>query len=91
MLTTAITRIDKAEALPNRVFRYTYTVIPAAGQVIDPESAKAIVEKSNTENIKTNEALKAMRANKVTFSYVYNDEAGKLIFSFDVTPDKYAE
>lgn len=83
------TRLDSAESLPNRTFRYNITLVSVTKSEVDAEAIKDFVEPNIMSNVKSASDLKAFRDNNITIVYRYKDKDGELLFDVEVTPDEY--
>lgn len=82
-------RWDKAEALPNKVFQYTYTMENIDASGVDTAAQKKEVTPTLVDAIKQNAQLKPFRDNGVTMVYIYKDKNGKDAYTINITPDMY--
>lgn len=83
------TRLDNAIAVPEKIFRYNYSLVNMVKDSIDAGEILKGIEPSLINNVKSNPAMKTFRENKVTVQYLYKDKNGMFLFQVDVTPDKY--
>lgn len=68
---------------------YRYTMVNMLADGYDAASIQDEVEESIISNINSDQSLAYAKANKVTFTYVYNDKYGDFLLKVRVTPDKY--
>jgi len=87
MMIDAITRLDNTAVFPGKVLMYNYTIIDTSNFNEDQMKEVGIPFIKNT--VKTNPQMEELRKLEVTFKYQYKDNEGKVILSFDVTPNDY--
>jgi hypothetical protein len=85
----SLTRLDNTVALPNKVFQYNYSLIPATKESIDFEGLKTYLTPRILNDVKTNPGMKYVRDNKVTVNYSYKDMNGEFLFLISVKPEDY--
>jgi len=81
------TRLDSCTALPNKNIRYYHTVSDVV--ISDTTLFKSNLKPQVVKVAQTSPDMKFFRENDVTMQYIYNDSAGKYIFSMIVTPQDY--
>ena len=89
VMVDSLTRLDNTVALPNKVFQYNYSLIPATKGSIDFEGLKAYLTPRILNDVKTNPGMKYVRDNKVTVNYSYKDMNGEFLFLISVKPEDY--
>jgi hypothetical protein len=85
-------RLDSVSALPNKVFKYNYTLTEDVKESVTPEEIETF--KSNAKEgalkvVKTSSEIKEFRDNDVTMIYSYYDKNGKPTADFTITPAEY--
>lgn len=85
----AETRLDNCGALPNKVFRYNYTLVNYVKDSINIGVLEENLQPSLINSVKTSPDMKFQRDNNVTLSYYYKDKAGIFLLDIEVTPDLY--
>ena len=79
-------RLDGAEALPNRTLVYKYSLITKTSTEIPPNALNQIVRPRLVQKYNTLPEMKFFRDNGVTLTYRYRDKAGQLIGDISVGP-----
>ncbi len=79
----------KTEALPGKIFRYTYTLANQEVANIDSTAVKKEQTPIVLETIKNEPSLKSFRDHNVIMQYDYYDKDGKRAFSINITPEMY--
>jgi hypothetical protein len=85
-------RLDSVSALPNKVFKYNYTLTEDVKESVTPEEIETF--KSNAKEgalkvVKTSSEIKEFRDNDVTMIYSYYDKNGKPTADYTITPAEY--
>ncbi len=83
------TRLDSSSVSTESIFQYHYTLLNMLKVNVNIPELKQYIEPSIINNIKTNEQMKVLRDNSVTFEYIYSDKENNLITSILVTPSQY--
>lgn len=83
------TRLNGAEALPNKTFQYNYSLINYNKSELNTDTLRSNLEPGIIDNVKTNAALKVFRDNEVTLVYSYKDKQGVPVIDITVTPAIY--
>ena len=83
------TRLDSMSVASNNVFNYHYTLVGISNGDLDTTRAKAIMEPTIINIVKTNDAMQIFRDANVTLIYYYRDKNGNYTMSIPVTPDMY--
>lgn len=78
IMVDAETRLDNCGALPNKVFRYNYTLVNYVKDSINIGVLEENLRPSLINSVKTSPEMKFQRDNNVTLSYYYKDKAGVL-------------
>jgi len=79
----------KAEALPNKVFKYSYVWENLEVAAMDTAAFKKEQEPTILETIKSEPSLKYFRDNDVVMEYDYNDKNGKPAYTITIAPEMY--
>ena len=86
-------RLDNLKHPEKGILEYSYTLINLAEEdlVMTTEQAASVSKAGITELLKntTVPELKTILKLKATFRYTFHDKNGKLLFSFDITPEEY--
>jgi hypothetical protein len=83
------TRLDSSSVSAESIFQYHYTLVNMLKVNVNIPELKQYIEPSIINNIKTNDQMKVLRDNSVTFEYIYSDKENNLITSILVTPKQY--
>lgn len=83
------TRLDSAEVLPERTFKYHYTLVHFNKDSVDLELYQLSIQPAILNNARHNPNLELFRKNKVTFVYDFRDSKGAPVTSIVVTPEMY--
>jgi hypothetical protein len=67
------TKFDSTTVLTKKVFQYNYTAINISKNEIDTKKLKTQLYQNILDKIKTDDRLKILRDNHVTFVYLYKD------------------
>ena len=86
-----ITRLDGAEALPNRTLLYKYSIITKTSSEIPPDGLNRIIRRDVVRKYNTLPEMKMFRDNGVTITYRYRDKEGQLIGDISVGPSDLAK
>jgi hypothetical protein len=81
-----VTRLEGAEALPNRTLLYKYSLITKSSSEIPLDAINRIVRPNLVKTYNTLPNMKLFRDNGVTITYRYMDKAGELIGDISVGP-----
>jgi hypothetical protein len=81
-----ITRLEGAEALPNRTLLYKYSLITKTSSEITPNVLEQVVRPNIVKNYSAHPDMKMFRDNGVTLTYRYRDKTGQLIGDISVGP-----
>lgn len=84
----AVTRLDHCEAFPNRVLKYSYTLLFTPNKV-DTSSFREKTQKTLLYNIQTTPTVRYLKDNNVTFIYSYKDAKGDKWAEITITPEEY--
>lgn len=85
-------RLDSVSALPNKVFKYNYTLTEDVKESVTPEEIEAFKSQAKEgaiKSVKTSADMDEFRNNDVTLQYSYSDKNGKLTADFTITPAEY--
>lgn len=85
-------RLDSVSALPNKVFKYNYTLTEDVKESVTPEEIEAFktqAKEGAIKSVKTSADMDEFRNNDVTLQYSYSDKNGKLTADFTITPAEY--
>ena len=85
-------RLDSVSALPDKVFRYNYTLTDDVKESVTPEEIETFKKEAKEgalRVIKTSADMEEFRKNNVTMNYFYFDKNGKQITDFTITPTEY--
>lgn len=85
-------RLDSVSALPNKVFKYHYTLTEDVKESVTPEEIEAFKNQAKEgamKAVKTSADMDEFRNNDVTLQYSYSDKNGKLTADFTITPAEY--
>jgi hypothetical protein len=85
------TRLEGAEALPNKTLLYNYTLITKTSSEIPPDALNRIVRPNVVKAYSTHPDMKMLRDNGITLTYRYRDKAGQLVGDFSVGPGDLAK
>jgi len=80
------TRLEAAEALPNRTLLYNYSLISKTSSEISAEALNRIVRPDIVKKYNILPEMKVFRDNGITVIYRYRDKAGQLIGDISVGP-----
>lgn len=83
------TRFDSAGVSADNVFYYYYTIMNAADPHALVNDMKGSLDANLREAFATNPDLAIFKKNNLTIEYVYRNEAGTVLESLKITPDKY--
>ena len=83
------TRLDNANAFPNKTFQYNYTLVETEKADFNLDTVRKYVEPNIINNVKSNPDMKDLRDNNVTLNYSYRDKNGEFIWKLEITPDMY--
>ena len=83
-----ITRLDGALIIPPKTIRYSYTLM--ISETMDTLSVKGDMQPNMLNLIKTSPEMKALRDNRVTFTYSYRDIKGRYLFAITIKPEDYS-
>ncbi|PJJ68283.1 hypothetical protein [Chryseobacterium geocarposphaerae] len=85
-------RLDSVSALPNKVFKYNYTLTDDVKESVTPaeiETFKSQAKEGAIRTVKTSQDMEEFRNNDVTLQYFYSDKNGKPTADFTITPAEY--
>jgi hypothetical protein len=85
-------RLDSVSALPNKVFKYHYTLTDDVKESVTPEEIetfKSQAKEGAVRAVKTSADMEEFRNNDVTLHYSYSDKNGKPTADFTITPAEY--
>jgi len=85
-------RLDSVSALPNKVFKYNYTLTEDVKESVTPEEIetfKSQAKEGALKAVKTSVDMEEFRNNDVTLHYSYSDKNGKHTADFTITPAEY--
>ncbi|WBV62002.1 hypothetical protein PFY12_07750 [Chryseobacterium camelliae] len=85
-------RLDSVSVLPNKVFKYHYTLTEDVKESVTPEEIEAFKSQAKEgamKSVKTSADMDEFRNNDVTLQYSYSDKNGKLTADFTITPAEY--
>ena len=85
-------RLDSVSALPNKVFKYNYTLTDDVKESVTPEEIETFKSQAKAGAIrvvKTSADMEEFRKNDVTLQYSYSDKNGKPTAEFTITPAEY--
>ncbi|KIC64508.1 hypothetical protein [Chryseobacterium taiwanense] len=85
-------RLDSVSALPNKIFKYNYTLTEDVKESVTPQEIEAFKSQAKEEAIKavkTSADMEEFRNNDVTLHYSYSDKKGKPTADFTITPAEY--
>jgi hypothetical protein len=85
------TRLEGAEALPNRTLLYKYSLITKTASEIPPDALNQTVRPNVVKSYNTLPEMKLFRDNGITMTYQYRDKMGHLIGEFSVGPGDLAK
>ena|SRR6266481_1641961 len=85
-----VTRLEGAEALPNRTLLYKYSLITKTSSEIPLDALNRIVRPGIAKKYNTLPEMKMFRDNGITITYRYRDKAGQLIGDISVGPSDLA-
>jgi len=86
-----VTRLDGAEALPNRTLLYKYSLISKTSSEIPPDALNRIVRPDVVRKYNTLPEMAVLRDNGISITYRYRDKAGQLIGDISVGPSDLAK
>lgn len=85
-------RLDSVSALPNKVFKYNYTLTDDVKESVTPqeiETFKSQAKEGAIRVVKTSADMQEFRDNDVTLQYSYFDKNGKPTADFIIKPEEY--
>jgi hypothetical protein len=85
-------RLDSVSALPNKVFKYNYTLTEDVKESVTPEEIETFKNQAKEgalKSMKTSADMEEFRNNDVTLQYSYSDKNGKPTADFTITPAEY--
>ncbi len=85
-------RLDSVSALPDKVFKYNYTLTEDVKESVSPEEIDAFKKEAKEgalQAVKTSQDMKEFRDHKVTLKYSYADKNGQPTAEFTITPEEY--
>jgi hypothetical protein len=85
-------RLDSVSALPNKVFKYNYTLTDDVKESVTPEEIETFkiqAKEGAIKVVKTSADMEEFRKNDVTLQYFYSDKNGKPTAEFTITPTEY--
>ena len=85
-----VTRLEGAEALPNRTLLYKYSLITKSASEIPTDALDRVVRPDIVKKYNTLPEMKMFRDNGVTLVYRYRDKEGQMIGDISVGPSDLA-
>ncbi len=85
-------RLDSVSALPNKIFKYNYTLTDDVKENVTSEEIGTFKKEAKERAIrvvKTSADMQEFRDNDVTLQYSYFDKNGKSMADFTITPAEY--
>ncbi|WP_449400560.1 hypothetical protein [Chryseobacterium wanjuense] len=85
-------RLDSVSALPNKVFKYNYTLTDDVKENVTPEEIETFKKEAKEgalKVVKNSGDMQEFRNNDVTLQYSYFDKNGKLTADFTIAPAEY--
>ncbi|ALR31539.1 hypothetical protein ATE47_13885 [Chryseobacterium sp. IHB B 17019] len=85
-------RLDSVSALPNKIFKYNYTLTDDVKESVTPqeiETFKSQAKEGAIRVVKTSADMQEFRDNDVTLQYSYFDKNGKPTADFIIKPEEY--
>jgi hypothetical protein len=82
-------RLDSAEVLPNKVFKYNYTLVNREKAGLNIDDIKQRMSPAIVDQVKASPQTKLFRDYNVTINYTYKDKDGVFLFTILVTPAMY--
>lgn len=85
-------RLDSVSVLPNKVFKYNYTLTDDVKENVTPEEIETFKKEAKEEALKVvrnSGDMQEFRNNDVTLQYSYFDKNGKPTADFIIAPAEY--